>query len=135
MSMALEDGCELMLDFGKLTKVASTAAAVVPAVAQNVDSGEVLIIGYVNELALQTAMREGLATFWSTSRNELWIKGKTSGDYLELVDVRVNCEQNSLLYRVRLKGGGACHTKGPDGKARSGCYYRRLKSDGTLEFS
>lgn len=135
MSMALEEGCELMLDFGKLTKVASTAAAVVPAVAQNVDSGEVLIIGYVNELALQTAMREGLATFWSTSRNELWIKGKTSGDYLELVDVRVNCEQNSLLYRVRLKGGGACHTKGPDGKARSGCYYRRLKSDGTLEFS
>lgn len=135
MSKALEEGCELMLDFGKLTKVASTAAAVVPAVAQNADSGEVLIIGYVNEFALQTAMREGLATFWSTSRNELWIKGKTSGDYLELVDVRVNCEQNSLLYRVRLKGGGACHTKGPDGKARSGCYYRRLKSDGTLEFS
>ena len=135
MSKALEEGCELMLDFGKLTKVASTAAAVVPAVAQNVDSGEVLLIGYVNELALQTAMREGLATFWSTSRNELWIKGKTSGDYLELVDVRVNCEQNSLLYRVRLKGGGACHTKGSDGKARSGCYYRRLKSDGTLEFS
>ena len=135
MSKALEEGCELMLDFGKLKKVASTAAAVVPAVAQNADSGEVLIIGYVNEFALQTAMREGLATFWSTSRNELWIKGKTSGDYLELVDVRVNCEQNSLLYRVRLKGGGACHTKGPDGKARSGCYYRRLKSDGTLEFS
>jgi len=135
MSKALEEGCELMLDFGKLTKVASTAAAVVPAVAQNVDSGEVLLIGYVNELALQTALREGLATFWSTSRNELWIKGKTSGDYLELVDVRVNCEQNSLLYLVRLKGGGACHTKGPDGKARSGCYYRRLRSDGTLEFS
>ena len=135
MSKELEEGCELMLDFGKLTKVASTAAAVVPAVAQNVDSGEVLFIGYVNELALKTAMREGLATFWSTSRNELWIKGKTSGDYLELVDVRVNCEQNSLLYRVRLKGGGACHTKGSDGKARSGCYYRRLNSDGTLEFS
>ena len=135
MSKELEEGCELMLDFGKLTKVASTAAAVVPAVAQNVDSGEVLFIGYVNELALQTAMREGLATFWSTSRDELWIKGKTSGDYLELVDVRINCEQNSLLYRVRLKGGGACHTKGPDGKARPGCYYRRLKSDGTLEFS
>lgn len=124
-----------MLDFGKLTKVASTVAGVVPAVAQDVDSGEVLIIGYVNEVALLTALREGLATFWSTSRNVLWIKGKTSGDYLELVEVRVNCEQNSLLYRVRTKGGGACHTKGPDGKARSGCYYRRLRADGTLEFS
>ncbi|MBC9866557.1 MAG: phosphoribosyl-AMP cyclohydrolase [Opitutae bacterium] len=135
MSKALEEGCEVMLDFEKLAKVASTAAAVLPAVAQDVDSGEVLFIGYVNELALQTAMRERLATFWSTSRDELWIKGKTSGDYLELVDVRVNCEQNSLLYRVRSKGAGACHTKGPDGKARSGCYYRNLRADGTLEFS
>ena len=135
MSKALEEGCEVMLDFEKLAKVASTAAAVLPAVAQDVDSGEVLFIGYVNELALQTAMRERLATFWSTSRDELWIKGKTSGDYLELVDVRVNCEQNSLLYRVRSKGVGACHTKGPDGKARSGCYYRNLRADGTLEFS
>ena len=135
MSKALEEGCEVMLDFEKLAKVASTAAAVLPAVAQDVDSGEVLFIGYVNELALQTAMRERLATFWSTSRDELWIKGKTSGDYLELVDVRVNCEQNSLLYRVRSKGVGACHTKGPDGKARSGCYYRSLRADGTLEFS
>ena len=135
MSKALEEGCEVMLDFEKLAKVASTAAAVLPAVAQDVDSGEVLFIGYVNELALQTAMRERLATFWSTSRDELWIKGKTSGDYLELVDVRVNCEQNSILYRVRSKGAGACHTKGPDGKARSGCYYRNLRADGTLEFS
>ena len=134
MSKELEEGSELMLDFGKLTKVASTGAEVVPAVAQEVDSGEVLIIGYVNEVALQTALREGLATFWSTSRNVLWIKGKTSGDYLDLVEVLVNCEQNSLLYRVRMKGGGSCHTKGPDGKARSGCYYRRLRADGTLEF-
>ncbi len=135
MSKELEEGREAMLDFGKLEKVASTASAVLPAVAQNVESGEVLFIGYVNELALQTAMREGLATFWSTSRNELWIKGKTSGDYLELVDVRVNCEQNSLLYLVRVKGGGACHTRCSDGKARSGCYYRSLRPDGTLEFT
>ena len=76
-----------------------------------------------------------MATFWSTSRNELWIKGKTSGDYLEIVEVRVNCEQNSVLYRVRPKGQGACHTKDKDGVARSGCYYRIIEKDGALSFA
>jgi phosphoribosyl-AMP cyclohydrolase len=75
-----------------------------------------------------------MATFWSTSRNELWIKGKTSGDFLKLLEVRINCEQNSLLYLVEPAGKGACHTKNTAGIARSGCYYRRLKADGSLEY-
>ena len=128
----LEEGLALRLDFGKLRKIASGQADVIPAVAQDAQTGEVLILGYVNELALQTALREKKATFWSTSRNELWIKGLTSGDFLELLEVRVNCEQNSILYQVRPAGQGACHTK-ENGKARSGCYYRRLKADGSLE--
>lgn len=134
MSQALEEGNELSLDFTKLKKIASGQADVIPAVAQDVDTGEVLIIGYVNELALATALREKKATFWSTSRNELWIKGKTSGDYLELLETRVNCEQNSIVYRVRLKGKGSCHTKDATGVARHGCYYRRLRDDMSLEF-
>ena len=93
-----------------------------------------MILGYVNELALKTAFEEKKAVFWSTSRNELWIKGKTSGDYLQLVEVRVNCEQNSLLYLVRPAGKGSCHTKGADGVARSGCYYRSVDGDGALAF-
>jgi phosphoribosyl-AMP cyclohydrolase len=71
---------------------------------------------------------------WSTSRNELWHKGATSGDTLDLVEVRVNCEQNSLLYRVRPSTGGACHTKDADGKARPACYYRRVSGPDSLEF-
>jgi phosphoribosyl-AMP cyclohydrolase len=134
MSKALEEGSTLSLDFTKLKKVADCGADVMPAVAQDVDTGEVLILGYANQLALDTARAEGMATFWSTSRNELWIKGKTSGDYLEIVEIRVNCEQNSLLYLVRPKGKGACHTKDSSGTARSGCYYRRLLPDGSLEF-
>jgi phosphoribosyl-AMP cyclohydrolase len=130
----LEEGGELRLDFTKLKKVAACGQDLVPAVAQDHDTGEVLIIGYVNQLALETALQERKATFWSTSRNELWIKGKTSGDYLELIEVRVNCEQNSLLYRVRLAGRGSCHTKGKDGQARLGCFYRRVKSGQRLEF-
>ena len=127
----LEEGTTLFLDFGKLKKVVACGEDLLPAVAQHADTGEVLIVGYANQLALETALREGMATFWSTSRNELWIKGKTSGDFLEIVEVCVNCEQNSILYRVRSKGAGSCHTKGADGQARSGCYYRVLK-DGSL---
>ena len=130
----LEEGDRLGLDFRKLEKVAAAGCDVVPVVVQNADSGEVLILGYANELALKTAFEEKKAVFWSTSRNELWIKGKTSGDFLELVDVRVNCEQNSLLYLVRPAGQGSCHTKGDDGTARSGCYYRSVAEDGTLAF-
>ena len=129
----LEEGTQLSLDFTKLKKVAECDEALVPAVAQDADTGEVLIVGYANEIALKTTVDQGMATFWSTSRNELWIKGKTSGDYLEIVEVCVNCEQNSLLYRVRPKGAGACHTKGTNGGARSGCYYRVLE-DGSLSF-
>ena len=130
----IEEGNQLNLDFTKLKKVVSCDQDLVPAVAQDVESGEVLIVGYANELALQTTLKENMATFWSTSRNELWIKGKTSGDYLEIIEVCVNCEQNSLLYRVKPKGKGACHTKNKDGTPRSGCYYRAIKNTNELKF-
>ncbi len=122
----VEEGPQLALDFGKLQQAAAGGEGLVPVAVQDADSGEVLIVAYANEEALNYARREGVAAFWSTSRNELWVKGATSGNVLELVEIRVNCEQNSLLYRVRLKGAGACHTLGADGRARLGCYYRRL---------
>jgi phosphoribosyl-AMP cyclohydrolase len=130
----LEEGKTLQLDFSKLSKVLACGESLIPAVAQDDETNEVLIVGYANQLALETTLKEGIATFWSTSRNELWIKGKTSGDYLEIVEVRVNCEQNSVLYRVRPKGEGACHTKGKDGVARSGCYYRIIEEKDKLRF-
>jgi len=128
----IEEGTELALDFDKLKKVAACGEAIVPVAVQDVDSGEVLIVAYVNAQALSYTQTNGVAAFWSTSRNELWVKGATSGDFLDLVEVRVNCEQNSLLYRVRPRGEGACHTKENE-QARSGCYYRRLEG-GALEF-
>ena len=130
----IEEGSTLMLDYKKLQKVAKCGSDVLPAVAQDVDTGEILIIGYANELALKTAQKTGMATFWSTSRNELWIKGKTSGDYLKIIEIRVNCEQNSILYKVEPQGKGSCHTKDSDGNARTGCYYRVIDSKGFLKF-
>ena len=129
----LEEGKQLTIDFTKLQQIGQSGAAVVPVAVQDADSKELLIIAYANDQALQQTLAEGVATFWSTSRNELWIKGATSGDMLDLVEVRVNCEQNSLLYLVRPRGNGACHTVDAGGSARSTCYYRRLNS-GQLEF-
>ena len=129
----LEEGASLAIDFGKLQKVGRTGAAVVPVVVQDADSLQVLVVAYANRQALDYTLVNRVAAFWSTSRDELWIKGATSGDMLELVEVRVNCEQNSLLYLVRLLGEGVCHTKDSGGCARGSCYYRRIEGDG-LQF-
>ncbi len=128
----LEEGPALALDWGKLEQVAQVGG-VVPCAVQDVDTGEVILVAYVNEQALRVALDTRSAVFWSTSRNELWEKGKTSGEMFDLVEVRVNCEQNSLLYRVRPRRGGICHTKTAAGAARN-CYYRRLDfTTGVLE--
>jgi phosphoribosyl-AMP cyclohydrolase len=111
MGHELEEGSELQLDFSKLESVAMRAPGVIPAVAQDAVTGQVLIVGYANELALKTAIEENVAVFWSTSRNELWIKGASSGDILELVETRVNCEQNSILYLVKPRGEGAIRVR------------------------
>uniref|UniRef100_A0A7S4C8W8 phosphoribosyl-AMP cyclohydrolase n=1 Tax=Eutreptiella gymnastica TaxID=73025 RepID=A0A7S4C8W8_9EUGL len=135
MGKELEEGVALTLDFTKLKKVANCGVDVIPVVAQDATTKDIVVVAYVNEEALQHSLKTRTATFWSTSRNELWVKGATSGDYLDLVDVRVNCEQNSLLYLVKPRGVGACHTKDSEGKSRSSCYYRHVTPDGAaLEF-
>jgi phosphoribosyl-AMP cyclohydrolase len=134
MGKELEEGNALALDYNKLAKAVASSPGIIPVAVQNADTNEIILVAYVNELALKKSLEVGEAVFWSTSRNELWHKGMESGNSFELVDVRVNCEQNSLLYRVRPKGGGMCHTKNKDGQARSGCYYRRLNREtGRLE--
>ena len=130
----VEESEQLALDFAKISKIAAADEAVLPVVLQDVDSGDVLFVGYVNEAALAATLDESIAVLWSTSRQELWRKGATSGNVLQLVDVRVNCEQNSLLYLVRRLAGGACHTLGADGRARPSCYYRSITQQGSLRF-
>jgi len=129
----LEEGDQLLLDFGKTARVSACGEAVIPAVVQDIGSREVLLVGYVNRKALEHALKEKVATLGSTSRNELWVKGATSGEYLDLVETRVNCEQNSILYLVRVRCKGACHTRKGNGDPRFGCYYRRITPSGQLE--
>ncbi|MEM6820922.1 MAG: phosphoribosyl-AMP cyclohydrolase [Verrucomicrobiota bacterium] len=130
---ALEEGSQLELDFTKLSQVAGTGHDMLPVVVQHAETKDVLVLAYTNEQAFKHTLETGIATFWSSSRNELWIKGKTSGDILKMQEIRTNCEQNSLLYLVIPEKGGVCHTKDCDGKSRRTCYYRRL-TDGILEF-
>ena len=121
MADDLEEGTVLLLGFKKLDEV----AGVVPCAVQDVDTRDVILVAYVNQLALRHTVERRLATFWSTSRQELWEKGATSGETFEVVEVRVNCEQNSLLYLVRPRRAGICHTANRDGLPRN-CFYRRM---------
>lgn len=127
----LEEGKKLSLDFKKISKVAGKSPDVLPVAVQNIDTGEVILLAYTNESAFKKTMETGSLVLWSTSRNELWEKGKTSGKTFKVIEAYVNCEQNSLLYKVRPVRGGICHTKNTKGKARD-CYYRKITSK-TLE--
>lgn len=125
----LEEGKTLTLDFKKIAKVAATSPEVVPVAVQHADTRDVILVAYTNELAFRKTMETGRLILWSTSRNELWEKGKTSGETFDLVGAYVNCEQNSLVYQVRPKRGAICHTKNGRGEPRN-CYYRRIEKDG-----
>lgn len=125
--MAKEHTTELLLDFGP------DGRTLLPVVTQDVRTKDVLILAFVNREAFEETRRSGFATYWSRSRNELWKKGLTSGDMLRVDEIRINCEQNSLVYLVTPQGKGACHAKRADGLPYKSCYYRRILPDGTLE--
>ena len=130
---ALEEGAELQIDFAKLEKAVASSPGVIPVAIQDVDSNELILVAYTNREAFEKSVKDRMLILWSTSRNELWEKGKTSGETFELLEVRVNCEQNSLLYIVRPNRGKICHTKNENEQARN-CYYRKLNFEtGELE--
>ena len=131
MAKELEEGSTLTLDFNKLEKAVGQSKGILPVAVQHADTREVILVAYTNELAFRTSIESRSLVLWSTSRNELWEKGKTSGETFDLLEARVNCEQNSLLYVVRPRRGAICHTKNKAGQPRN-CYYRRIKFD-TLE--
>jgi phosphoribosyl-AMP cyclohydrolase len=127
-SMAKEYSDELQLDFGP------DGNLLIPVVTQDFYTREVLILAYVNKKAFEETVHSGYATYYSRSRKEIWKKGLTSGDLLKVEDIRVNCEQNSLLFMVTPEGKGACHALKSDGMPHTTCYYRRIKTGNKLEF-
>lgn len=125
--MAKEYTNELLIDFG------TDNQKLLPVVTQDFTTKEVLILSFANKEAFEETRRSGYATYWSRSRSELWKKGLTSGDMLRIEEIRINCEQNSLLYLVTPEGKGACHAKKEDGLPYKSCYYRKINDNDSLE--
>ena len=97
----------------------------ITAVASDADTGEVLMVAHMNRAALARTLETGEVWYWSRSRGELWHKGATSGQIQTLVEMRVDCDQDALLLKVRVGGdGGCCHT------GRRSCFYRVVELDG-----
>ncbi|MEM8901190.1 MAG: phosphoribosyl-AMP cyclohydrolase [Bacteroidota bacterium] len=109
----LEEGSSLSLQFDK-------RGGLLPVVVQDVNSLEILMLGYANREAFQRTLDLGMATFYSTSRQKLWTKGETSGDYLKMANIKVDCDQDAIVYQVIPQGKGACHT------GRVSCFYRSM---------
>ena len=95
----------------------------VPAIAQDVHSGRVLMMAWMNREALALTAREGRAVYWSRSRNRLWRKGEESGHVQKLHELRLDCDEDVVILQVEQVGGIACHT------GRESCFYRRLHDD------
>ena len=114
-----------MADFDTLlAAVKFDERGLVPAIAQEHRTGEVLMMAWMNRDALAETMRTGRVCYWSRSRGELWRKGDTSGHVQRLVELRVDCDGDTLLALVE-QTGAACHTGAPD------CFYRSVR-DGAL---
>ena len=128
MSKELEEGLKLMLDWQKLEKAVAGTKGIIPVAVQHVDTREVILVAYINQQAFEESLKRRMLVLWSSSRQELWVKGATSGETFALLEAFVNCEQNSLLFLVRPERGGICHTKNAAGEPRN-CYYRRIHLD------
>ena len=92
----------------------------VPVIVQDADTGEVLMLAYMNRDAWLKTRQTGKATYWSRSRNELWVKGETSGHIQHVEEILVDCDSDTVLLKVRQAGGAACHT------GYRSCFFRRV---------
>jgi len=108
----------IQLDFKK-------TGGLIPAIAQDAASGEVLMLAYINEESWQKTLETGEVHYWSRSRQELWHKGGTSGHVQKVKDIHVDCDDDTVLFKVEQIGGAACHT------GMRSCFYRRVQ-DGRL---
>jgi phosphoribosyl-AMP cyclohydrolase len=106
-----------------LAAVRFDSAGLVPAIAQQADSGEVLMMAWMNAEALAESLATGQVCYWSRSRGRLWRKGETSGQVQRLLDLRIDCDGDTLLLMVD-QTGVACHT------GRRSCFYRAARNDG-----
>lgn len=100
-----------------------SADGLLPAIVQDYQTKEVLMLAYINELAFLETMKTGKAHYWSRSRGELWLKGETSGHIQKIHQILVDCDEDTVIYQVEQLGGAACHT------GHRSCFYRSVEDD------
>ncbi|MCS7199827.1 MAG: phosphoribosyl-AMP cyclohydrolase [Caldimicrobium sp.] len=106
----------------------SKGEGLIPAIIQDARTGKVLMLGYMNEEAFNLTLTTGKVHFYSRSRKKLWLKGEISGHFLEVRDILIDCDLDTLLIKV-LPKGPICH------EGFESCFYRKIKRDGTLEIT
>ncbi len=104
----------IQLDFEK-------QGGLVPVIVQDADDGTVLMLAYMNQLAFERTLETGTATYWSRSRNQLWVKGESSGNTQEVKELCVDCDEDTVLLKVKQVGGAACH------EGYRSCFFRRAE--------
>lgn len=109
----------LNLDFKK-------TGGLIPAIVQDYETGEVLMLAYINKEAWEATLSTGKATYFSRSRQTLWIKGETSGNMQVIREIRIDCDDDTVIFKVEQIGGAACH------KGYRSCFYKKVE-DGTVE--
>jgi phosphoribosyl-AMP cyclohydrolase len=97
-----------------------------PAIVQDYKSGKVLMLAYINRESWEKTLEKGEAHYWSRSRREIWHKGDTSGHVQKVREVLVDCDNDTVLFRVEQVGGAACHT------GYQSCFYRKIEPDGSV---
>lgn len=107
----------IKLDFAKDTN------GLLPAIVQDHETGQVLMLAYINQLAWEKTLETGKAHYWSRSRNTLWLKGESSGHVQLIKDIAVDCDMDTVVFQVEQLGGAACH------KGYKSCFYRHLEQD------
>jgi phosphoribosyl-AMP cyclohydrolase len=108
----------VQLDFSK------SPDGLIPAIAQDWQTGEILMQAFINEAAWEKTLASGVATYWSRSRHKFWVKGETSGHVQRIKEILVDCDLDSVIFKVEQVGGAACH------EGYRSCYHRRVEDGG-----
>ncbi len=117
-------GTKTEIEEGKAFAPKFDAEGLIVCITTEVESGDILMVAYMNRESLALTLDTGVAHYWSRSRQELWRKGDTSGQTQSVVEIRTDCDQDAVLLKVRAGGDGkACHT------GRRSCFYRRIETD------
>lgn len=102
----------------------------VPAIVQDYETGEVLMLAFMNQDAWEATIATGKATYYSRSRQKLWVKGETSGNFQLVKEILIDCDEDTVLLKIEQKGGAACHT------GHQSCFYRKVEkveNDGSVK--